>query len=218
MDRDYWLNRWIENRTGFHMKNVNPLLERFWPRIAASGTGRVLVPLCGKSEDLRWLAERGHEVVGVDLSELAAKAFSAEQGIAFAETPEPPFTVFRSKQITYYAGDFLEFTTVIGGRFDLLYDRAALIALPPAMRPDYARQLRSLMAPAAHGLLISLEYDTSKMEGPPFSVPESEVVSLLQDLQIRKLHEYDCLDDEPRFKDRGVRWMKEVVYQLSSAL
>jgi len=214
MDREYWINRWIENRTGFHLKGVNPLLERFWPQVAPSGSGRVLVPLCGKSEDLRWLAERGHDVVGVDLSTIAAKAFGAEQRIPFSESVEPPFTVFRAKQITYYVGDLFDFTPGIGGHFDFIYDRAALIALPPTMRPGYARQLRSLMAPHGCSLLISLEYDTSKMDGPPFSVPESEVKTLFSDFQSEKLHEYDCLDDEPRFKDRGVRWMKEVVYRL----
>ena len=175
----------------------------------------MLVPLCGKSEDLRWLATRGHDVVGVDLSEIAARAFSAEQGVAFQETQEPPFTVFRGQQITLYAGDLFAFTPGIGGHFDLLYDRAALIALPPAMRPDYAQQLQSLTAPHGRGLLISLEYDTTKMDGPPFSVSESEVRTLFVDFQVSNLQEYDCLDDEPRFKDRGVRWMKEVVYQLS---
>jgi thiopurine S-methyltransferase len=216
MDREYWLNRWVENRTGFHLKGVNPLLERFWPQVAPSGAGRVLVPLCGKSEDLRWLAERGHDVVGVDLSAIAARAFSSEQGIAFAETQEPHFTVFRGKQITFYVGDFSDFTPDIGGSFDFLYDRAALIALPPAMRPGYARQLQSLLTIQGRGLLISLEYDTSKMEGPPFSVAEPEVRTLFADFPVDKLLEYDCLEDEPRFKERGVRWMKEVVYQLSS--
>ena len=215
MDSEYWLNRWVENRTGFHVKGVNPLLERFWPQIARSGSGRVIVPMCGKSEDLRWLAERGHDVVGVDLSPIAARAFSAEQGIAFTETAESPFIVFGGKQITFYAGDLFDFTPGIAGRFDLVHDRAALIALPATMRPDYARQLQPLMASPSRGLLISLEYDASNMDGPPFSVPESEVRTLFADFGIDKLQEYDCLDDEPRFKDRGVRWMKEVVYQLS---
>ncbi len=36
------------------------------------GTGRrVLVPLCGKTPDLLWLAEQGNEIVGVELSEIA---------------------------------------------------------------------------------------------------------------------------------------------------
>jgi len=210
MHREFWINRWNENQIGFHVKGVNPLLTRFWP----SARGRVLVPLCGKSEDLRWLAERRHEVVGVEFSLVAAKAFAAEQGIVFTETHEPPFTVFRGNRITYYVGDFQDFTPAIGGRFDLLYDRAALIALPPETRPGYVQQLRSLMADGGQGLLIALEYDPSEMHGPPFTVPETEVRTLFEALRCEKLLEYDCLDQEPKFKERGVTWMKEVVYRI----
>ena len=65
MDPQYWINRWQENRIGFHEAGVNPLLERFLP-LAAATPPRVLVPLCGKSEDLTWLAALGHPVLGVD--------------------------------------------------------------------------------------------------------------------------------------------------------
>jgi thiopurine S-methyltransferase len=214
MDPQYWLNRWLENRTGFHLEGVNPLLERFWPNVAKPGTGRVLVPLCGKSDDLRWLADRGHQVTGVELSPLAAKAFFNNQGIAFTESTEPPFTVFRGERVTYYVGDIFDFTVEKAAPFDFLYDRAALIALPPTVRPRYVRHLETLMERSAQGLVISLEYDTSAMEGPPFSVPENEIGTLFTHFQSEKLHEYDCLDDEPRFKERGVRWMKEVVYRV----
>lgn len=214
MDKQFWLSRWAENQTGFHRKGVNPLLLRFWPQVAGASSGRVLVPLCGKSEDLRWLAERGHDVTGIELSLIAAKAFATEQGIVLGETHEPPFTVLRGKGITYYVGDFFDLTSTIGGRFDLFYDRAALIALPPEMRPSYAKHLQSLIADDAQGLLISLEYDPSLMHGPPFTVPEADVRKLFTGFQCEKLFEQDCLEEEPRFKARGLTWMKEVVYGM----
>ena len=214
MDRNFWLNRWNENQIGFHSKSVNSSLSRFWPKIVKSSSGKVLVPLCGKSEDLRWLAEQGHDVVGVELSLLAAKAFAAEQSIVFTETHEPPFTVFRGEHITYYVGDFFDFPREAEGSFSLFYDRAALIALPPEMRPAYASHLASLMEPKTDGLLIALEYDSSEMHGPPFPVSEAEVPRLFSGYGCRKLLEFDCLDQEPRFKARGVTWMKEVVYHL----
>ena len=215
MDREFWLSRWSENQIGFHRKGVNPLLVRFWPSVSSPPAGRVLAPLCGKSEDLRWLSERGHEVLGVELSLIAVKAFAAEQGIVMTETHEPPFTVLRGKGITLHAGDFFNFTPAIGGRFDLFYDRAALIALPADMRPAYVQHLRSLLKDNARGLLITVEYDSSAMHGPPFSVAEPEVRRLFQGFACEKLLEVDCLEDEPRFKARGLTWMKEVVYSLS---
>ena len=213
VNREYWLKRWIENRIGFHKTGVNPLLERFWPKVAAA-PGRTLAPLCGKSADLMWLASRGHDVVGVELSESAARAFMSEQGLAATIADDPPFTMMRAGRITLLAGDFFDLTPNRIGRFDLIYDRAAIIALPADLRPAYARQLRSLLEPGGRMLLITLEYDQTQTDGPPFSVPESEVRALFVDLAIDRLHEHDCLDEEPRFKERGLKWMKEVVYHV----
>jgi thiopurine S-methyltransferase len=216
MNSEYWINRWNQNQTGFHRAEVNPLLPQFWPlvSVAVPSGSKVLVPLCGKSIDLRWLAERGHEVVGVELSLLAAKGFAAEQGIVLTESHEPPFTVLRSNKVTYYIGDFFDFTTEIVGQFDLFYDRAALIALPPEMRPGYVRHLQSLVRKGAPGLLIGLEYDPSQMHGPPFPVPDAEVRRLFESFNCEKLVEYDCLEQEPHFKQRGLTWLKESAYAL----
>jgi len=213
MNRDYWIDRWKENRIGFHKAGVNPLLKRFWPRVAAA-PGRTLVPLCGKSDDLAWIANCGHDVVGVDVSEIAARSFASEHGLEVTVVENPPFTTLRSGRITYLVGDFFDLTPTNAGRFDLVYDRAALIALPEDLRAAYARQLRSLLAPGAQIFLISLEYDPQQMSGPPHSVPESEVRMLFDGCTIEKLHEVDCLEDEPRFKERGLQWMKEIVYYI----
>ena len=213
MNNEYWLKRWNENRIGFHKPGVNPLLEQFLPQVTKS-PGRTLVPLCGKSADLTWLLAQGHQVVGVDISEVAARAFASEQGIAMAGTNEPPFTVFRGERFAYYVGDFFNIKPDRFGRFDLIYDRAALIAMPRDRRPEYAQHLKSLLVPGGNILIISLEYDPKKMEGPPFAVTESELRSLFKELTIAKLHEHDAIDEESRFKERGLDWMKEVVYRV----
>src|SRR5437868_4716187 len=101
MNNEYWLKRWHENRIGFHKAEVNPLLERFLPQVTTV-PGRTLVPLCGKSEDLAWLVSRGHDVVGVDVSDIAAKAFALEQKIPVTVVNEPPFTIFNGERIAYH--------------------------------------------------------------------------------------------------------------------
>ena len=212
MNNEFWLKRWQENRIGFHKIGVNPLLDQFLPQVSTK-PGRTLVPLCGKSQDMAWLVSHGHNVVGVDISEIAARAFASEQGIPLKVSKEPPFTVFRGERIGIFVGDFFNLKPD-RGQFDLIYDRAALIALAPDVRPAYVRQLKALLAPGGRILLISLEYDTRKMEGPPFSVPESDVRKLFLELNVDKLHEHDCLDEESHFKERGLDWMKEVVYRI----
>ena len=60
------------------------------------------------------------------------------------------------------------------GRVDAIYDRAALVALPPTMRSRYTAHLNDITEHASQ-FLITFEYDQKKMEGPPFSITEDEV-------------------------------------------
>ena len=73
MHPEFWLERWQQNQIGFHQARVNPYLQQFWPQLGIAQTGRVFVPLCGKSSDMLWLRAQGHEVVGVEFSELAVR-------------------------------------------------------------------------------------------------------------------------------------------------
>jgi thiopurine S-methyltransferase len=195
---------------------VNPLIERFWP-VVASKPGRTLVPLCGKSVDMAWLAGRGYEVVGIDVSEVAARAFFSEQASDFAVwaiRDDAPFKVFEAGRVTILVGDFFDLTPDRFGRFAFVYDRAALIAMPREQRPAYVARLLTLLEEEGNMLLITIDYNSGQMAGPPFSVPEPEVRALFAGNRVDKLDEYDCLDTEPRFRERGLSWMTEVVYHV----
>src|SRR5690606_23041648 len=61
------------------------------------------------------------------------------------------------------------------GTITAFYDRAAIVALPPELRPRYAEHLRTLAGEGAPGLVITFEYPQERMAGPPFSVPEDEL-------------------------------------------
>ena len=56
MQHEFWHQRWQENRIGFHRGEVMPLLEKHWHALQLPSSGRVLVPLAGKSLDMVWLA------------------------------------------------------------------------------------------------------------------------------------------------------------------
>lgn len=174
MKADYWKSRWREGRIGFHEGVPNALLQKhgsIW-----SSPQRLLIPLCGKSADISWLVEQGHEVVGVDLSELAVQAYFTERGRTPSSSEREGFLILQEEKLSLYAGDFFQTTAeLLGGPFTAFYDRAALIALPPDLRKRYVAHLKSLLAPRAQGLLITMEYEQSAMEGPPFSVPSAEV-------------------------------------------
>jgi thiopurine S-methyltransferase len=168
MDPQFWRDRWQEGRTAFHEGAPNALLAQFASRL--DGKRRVLVPLCGKSDDLAYLASRGHEVIGIELVEDAVRQFFAEHGLAPAvEGPR-----YAANGITLLAKNVFEVTREDVGAIDAIYDRAALVALPAETRVAYIAHLRAL-AGHAPGLLVALDYPQHRMDGPPFAVPDAEV-------------------------------------------
>lgn len=211
-----WLERWREGRIGFHQPEVNAHLVQWWPQIGMPAGSRVFVPLCGKSQDLTWLAGRGHRVVGSELSPLAVSAYFEEAGIAPARRHAGAFERWSHGLITVLCGDFFALDPAITGRLDACYDRAALVALPASLRPRYIEKLAELLAPGAPVLLIGLDYPPAEMEGPPFPVPEAEIRQLAADrFRVSVLAAgTDMLADNPRFAERGLSRMEETVYRL----
>jgi thiopurine S-methyltransferase len=149
----------------------------------------VLVPLCGKAEDLAFLAAHGHEVVGIEIAEQAVREFFADHSLTPSIEPRGPYVAYTSPPITLLAGHFFAATPELLGPLDALYDRAALVALPLDLRPRYVQHLRALLPAAAPGLVITLEYDQRRIDGPPFSVLEPELRSLYTGRSLELLEE-----------------------------
>ena len=210
----FWQTRWQRGETGFHLPRPHPKLVTLWPPFAPDPAASVFVPLCGKSLDMVWLAERGHAVIGVELSELAVKAFFAEQGLVPVQQQQGALTRFSAGRYTIYCGDFFAMSAEHVAGCEHIYDRAALIALPESMRKPYVQHLRSLL-PQAQLLLITLVYPQNQMAGPPFSVPPEEVAALYADAKRIQLMDHDILSHEPRFAAKGVTALHEQAWSVS---
>jgi len=205
---DEWLNRWKSGQTGWHEAGGNAALRKFWPRLAAGN--RVLVPLCGKTHDLLWLAQQGLEVTGVELSDMAARAFFVETGMSFEIESYGTLLCFRGVEqaVSIVCGDYFQFSDK---PFDALYDRAALVALPPELRPGYVAHTKTLLKPDAVQVLITLEYDQSRANGPPYSVLPDEVNTYWPGLQ--RAGDLSALNNmPPKFRDAGVNEFVEAVW------
>jgi thiopurine S-methyltransferase len=201
---DDWLPRWREGRIGFHEARPNDLLVHHAARLA--GCRRVLVPLCGKAEDLAFLAARGHDVIGIELAEQAVQAFFAEHDLVPAIARRGPLVSYEvgpgavppaagavaaapAGAITLLVGDFFAAAPGLLGPVDALYDRAALVALPAELRPRYVAQLRALVPAGVPALVITYEYDQAAVGGPPFAVLEPELRGLYAGAAVELLEE-----------------------------
>jgi len=217
MQPEFWHKRWQSNQIGFHLPQVNPYLQRFWPQLGVEEGARVLVPLCGKSLDLLWLAQQGHEVLGIELSERAVEDFFSEHHFDPNVTEQGPFKVYRAGSIELWCGDFFDLTAGDVADCAGLYDRAALIALPPKMREQYAAHLNRILPKDTSGLLITLDYDQTQKDGPPFAVLDDEVQRLFGAVwSLKILEDQDVLGESWKFVESGVTRLEERVYRVSA--
>jgi thiopurine S-methyltransferase len=213
---EFWHERWALKQIGFHQEDINPYLMRFWPALGLAAGSRVLVPLCGKSRDMVWLREQGFDVVGVELSEVAVREFFEENGLVPVETEVVNYRRFEAGGYVLWCGDFFGLNRALLGDIAAVYDRASLVALPPAMRGRYAAKLAGLLVPETQTLLVTFEYPQHQMGGPPFSVTTDEVHALYgEHSNIELLHEENILLREPRFQAKGVERLVEKVYRLT---
>jgi thiopurine S-methyltransferase len=216
MEADFWHDRWRSNRIGFHQQDFNRHLLKHWPGLGTETEARVFVPLCGKSRDLIWLAERGHAVVGCEISEIAVESFFKEAGLTPRIAVDGPVQRWSAGSIEILLGDFFGLTRELIGEVDLVYDRASLIAFPEPMRPAYVEALAGLVPPGTRMLLLTLDYPQDEMEGPPFSVPEPEIRDLFEGLADVELleSETEAFGDFPQFRGRQLSRLAEKIYRL----
>jgi thiopurine S-methyltransferase len=215
MDAQFWHDRWHANDIGFHQPKPHDGLTKHWPKLGLAKGTAVLVPLAGKSLDMVWMADRGHEVLGVELSPLAIDSFFAERCRAPAAVSEGGFTVKRAGPFELWCGDFLSLPASATRRIAGVYDRAALVAMSSAAQHTYARKLAELTPRDVPVLLVALNYDPSEMDGPPFPIPRDRVAKLFSPLfGIEHLEDRDGLASSARLRGRGVTWLTESIYVL----
>ncbi|WP_269790445.1 thiopurine S-methyltransferase [Stenotrophomonas sp. Iso1] len=215
MHPEFWLQRWQDGQIGFHQADVMPLLQKHWPSLELPAGSRVLVPLCGKTLDMHWLAAQGHRVLGVELSSLAVEQFFSEAGL----TPQRHRSAFGEHYIAgpieIICGDAFALDAELLADVVGVYDRAALIALPPQLRQHYRDTVYARLPQGCQGVLITLEYPQDEKQGPPFSVEQPEVEALFAaPWQVGLLERRDILDQQPDFRAQGVSALWTSVYQL----
>ena len=85
------------------------------------------------------------------------------------------------------------------------------MAIAEELRPDYVNGLTDLMGAGSRLLLICVDYDPSKMSGPPYSVSQNEVKNFFSKKGILEVLEArNNLED--RMRERGLEWLNETVY------
>jgi SAM-dependent methyltransferase len=180
-----WEDAWREGRTGWDAGAAAPALlqllrEDRFPR------GRVLVTGCGSGYDALALAERGREVVGLDLAPTAAARFEVlrkERDVA----PERA----RVAVADFFAWDPPQ-------RFDAVWDYTFLCALLPSLRHRWGSRMGELVRPG--GAVLTLVFPMVEpgpdYQGPPFPLFPRDVAAALPGWEAE-------VDEEPQTSHAG---------------
>jgi thiopurine S-methyltransferase len=215
MEPTFWLERWQRADIGFHQPAAHDFLDRHWPSLGAPKGSAVLVPLCGKSKDMVWLAEHGHTVIGTELAQTAVDQFFAERSRTPAAIVEGGYTVNRAGPYELWCGDHLALDPSVTRRIGGVFDRAALVAMPRVMQEPYAAKLAALTPSGVPVLLVTLDYDPSQMDGPPFPISPDRVHELFgRDFRVSLLESRDGLEASQNLKKRGLSALAESAWKL----
>jgi thiopurine S-methyltransferase len=174
VDASFWKQRWEKGEIAFHEREANPLLVKYFEALVLPNGSRIFVPLCGKTLDIAWLLSHGYRVAGAELSEIAVKQLFEGLGVKPHISGVDYLQHYSAQDIDIFLGDLFHLSREMLGPIDAVYDRAALVALPEDMRNRYTAHLMKITGNAPQ-LVISYEYDQSKVPGPPFSVTNDEV-------------------------------------------
>lgn len=221
---------------GWHIPDVHEVLTKYGGQIVESCPAneegvRWLVPLCGKTVDMKYLAQQEStaQVVGVDGIQKALLEFSKEHPELDLLEDEDAGSYKRltGKKVTLLKGDFFALNeAVTGGKFHAVMDRGSMVAIDPSLREDYVSVLSKLVHPGGSILLVALDRRTGSEEarkkGPPFSINEQEVRRLYEGKDwvksITLLQEHDELEKDPdsKFKKDGLTSMYEMFFLIET--
>ena len=216
MNPDFWHARWSAGNTPWHQRAPNARLTAHFDALDLAPGDQVLVPLCGRALDMRWLLEHRFRVLGVELSEIAVRGFFADHGLRFRERDAAGFRIFDADRVRILCGDVFRLTPELLSEVAAVYDRAALVALDGDEQARYASLLARCLPPGASQLLLTLQYDTARMEGPPFSVDEARVRALYEArFAVERVASVAILDDEPHLRARGLDALTEHAFVVT---
>ena len=186
-----WIKAWNADYIPFHKPTPHADLIKH-EEVLLPKTSSVFIPLCGKSVDMKYLSDKGHKVVGLEVSEKGILEFFKDNELSYSRKTHStlPFDVFQADgaDITIYMGDMFEATSQLLGTFDAIWDKSSYVAINANERPKYRGIMATLLKPEGIWLLNCYEYDETKYRATPHSINEVEIMQSFGDqFEVEKL-------------------------------
>lgn len=209
-NRQTWEKDWKKNTPAWHRKYVSPMLIKHYDDFTSGRKNlRVLVPLCGKSLDMIWLADQGHAVIGVEMIRKAIETFFEENKLEyFMNTAQTSaggeYSLFKAKQkdITLIECNIFDLSRELyQQKFDCIWDRGSLTMVTmmhEARLKQYVDIMLSSLRSDGRYFLMCFRHESGKNEGEWIShLPEEKLIELCGDRCNVQLVEQDDVNNDP---------------------
>jgi ubiquinone/menaquinone biosynthesis C-methylase UbiE len=188
---EFWDSRYLAGQIPWDFGGVPDAVTRF---LASENKPlSVLIPGCGLAHEVETFSRLGWNVIAIDFSSAAVAAAQKRLGPLANRVVEGDF-------FTHNFSD---------PKFDLVYERTFLCALPPRLRSAYARRVAELLKP--EGRLIGFFYcdEVDDPDGPPFPIIPTELKLLLKPY-FQLVADQSVGDSQPLFagKERWQIWKR----------
>ena len=214
MESSFWHKCWERNALGFHQQQVHPFLIEHFTSMCLSSDKHVFVPLCGKTLDMAYLAQF-IRVTGNELSEIACRDFFLDNGFEYQQQHIGDFTQYSCAQLSLLQGDFFGLSTGLIGNVDWIYDRAGLIALPVSMQQKYVEHLKTFFSVCTRLFLVTLEFPSKQIKGPPFAITADDVEKLFSGFKVTCVATNELEDKQFAQRSLDVDYLQEKLYIIS---
>ncbi|MBV8667519.1 MAG: methyltransferase domain-containing protein [Burkholderiaceae bacterium] len=183
----FWDERFEKAFMPWDRAGVPAALRDFVERSAPMVT---LIPGCGLGHEVALFASAGWDVTAIDFSAAAVRAARANLGSLAEHVMEADFFSFEPPH-----------------RPQLIYERAFLCALAPALRTAIVERWAALLPPG--GLLAGYFFFGETMRGPPFGIGAAQLETLLQP-HFARIEDAEVQDSIPVFigKERWQVWRR----------
>ncbi len=213
MEKEFWKEAWDEDRIGFHQSSYNPIMMKTFANIDLKNKN-ILIPLAGRSQDIDYFLEREANVYAVEIVEKAIVDYFKITQKSYENESYENYTLYKHKNLKFYSADFFNSPDFIDSEVDYVYDRASNIALPKQLRETYYKTIQKLSNKSTKYFILTYTHDGDKDFGPPFYVPEEEILRAYSDMSV-ELKSYTLKttrDIQERFQESGITEMTRVLW------
>jgi len=214
---EYWDTKWKNNQSWWHLNGPNASLVNHFSHITkCKNPARILVPLCGKAVDMKWMYDLGHSVVGIEGIAEPIIQFFTEQKLEYHKEVigTSPCYSTEDGRLKIIHSDLFSIDPELCGKFDAVWDRGSLVAIYQEDREKYAELIKKILAEDFSYLVATMVYDQSQFPGPPRSVPVEEIKTLFGDkCDIQVLEEVNRNADPTSSYSPKVRWNIDECYE-----